>query len=496
MAFWDDFTERFAQTQDWFYSSSPRKWLLFALLVAATWVLAAFLSRLLTGRLVRIRRIEPAVVHLLGRLFVFLSVLLGLFIYAYGVFEANVAGLAATFGLITLALGFGLQNTIANIAGGISLALDRPFRLGDQIKVGNYVGDVQEIGVRSTRILTRRKEYVVLPNKFLESEPITNYTMVYPEFRLDVPVNIANVGERERAEQIMVEVAVGHPVVLRRPAPRVLLRRFLGTVLQLELRCWISHPRSRNVVESDLLKSISDRFAADGIFVPQASRGRPTDGVATRAADRPSAFVRRTRTQKRILVPLVGSFPSSTRGAYVVGLAKALNAQIIGLYLVHGRHGTGSAEDGAHALHALELEADSAGIWFKPILRMQDDLRAAVADVASEEDVDLVVLGVDRTRGGLDRSWRRGGAFLTAAELVQGGVRAAIHGVPEPPQVLPRTVEALERSIAELRHEASQERTPPVHVSPPDPVTSGVPAPPPETPRAERAAVDETGENA
>jgi small-conductance mechanosensitive channel/nucleotide-binding universal stress UspA family protein len=470
----------------WFLAEghAGRRWLLFFLLLTVTWIVARLGSRLVTRRLVRLRRVEPAVVQLLGSLFVFLTVVAGIFIYSSTVFGANVAGLAATLGLVSLALGFGFQNTIANVAGGISLALDRPFRLGDQIRVGELVGDVQEIGIRSTRVLTARKEYVVIPNKYLESEPITNYTMVYPEFRLDVPVNVPADVDRQQVEDIMVEVALAHPVVLRRPLPRVLLRRFLGPVLHLELRCWISHPRDRALVESDLLKSMSDRFEAEGIHLPRATA--QGSGTAAPKQARRGSFVRSSPASRRLLVPLLGSDPSLSRTGYATALAKALHGQLVGLYVTDPRRSRAAPEEGGRALHVLETVAGEAGIWFKPILRETDDPVAAILEAAKEEDVDVVVLGVGRGRSPVEWRWRKEEPTVRAKTLRERGLACLVHEVPPDARLQPRIVQQIEAELAQRGGAAATERHPPVVVSPPEPRTSAVPSPPPEEPAADR----------
>lgn len=477
---------------DWFKATLPRQWLLFFLLLIGTWFVAHVGSRIVTRRLVRLRRVEPAVVQLLGTLFVLLTVLVATFVYSKAVFpKANVAGLAATLGLVSLALGFGFQNTIANVAGGISLALDRPFRLGDQIRVGDFVGDVQEIGIRSTRILTRRKEYIVLPNKYLESEPITNFTMVYPEFRLDVPINVSTQADRQHVEDLLIEVALSHPVVLRRPAPRVLVRRFLGTILHLELRCWISHPRDRTLVESDLLKSIHDRFVYEGIVVPGV---QPSDGKK-HPRPRAHSFVRTPAATRRLLVPLFGTEPSTTRANYAVALAKALRGQIVGVYVLTSRRPQTTAEEGGRSLHVLETMASEAGIWFKPILRETDDPADAILDACKEEDVDVVVLGVGRSRTGVDWAWWKEPPVVKAGELRQRGLSALVHEVPESSRLNPRQVEELNAELTKRDGPPKSEPTTPVVVSPPEPRTSAVPAPPPESAkehRSEAAPQDES----
>ena len=89
----------------------------------------------------------------------------------------NIGGLIATLGIGGAAFAFAAKDTIANFYGSIALALDRPFRVGDWIQVGDRVdGDVEEIGLRSTKVRTWPKTVVSIPNAVLANEMIDNWT--------------------------------------------------------------------------------------------------------------------------------------------------------------------------------------------------------------------------------------------------------------------------------------------------------------------------------
>jgi small conductance mechanosensitive channel len=486
----DQIVEWYERTLTWFTATTPRTWLLFLLLLVVTWMAARLVARHLLSRLLAARRVELAISQLLGRLFVAAAIIVGLFVYAYALFSANLAALATALGLVSLAVGFGLQNTIANIAGGISLAVDRPFRIGDQIQVGQMVGDVQEIGIRSTRILTRRKEYIVIPNKFIEEQPVTNFTMVYPELRLDVPVRISYESDRTLAEEIMVEAAAGHPVVLRKPAPRVLLRDLGDSGVDLELRCWITHPRSRSIVTSDLLKSIQDRFEAEGIHIPYPHRTllQKSDLPKPTRRARQAAPIA-TPPPARVLLALAGGLPPQNRVEYAVGLAKALRAPVVGLF-VGAKETDDAREEANRALHLLGREAEAHALWFKPILRFQAELSQAVVDVSQEEDVDLVVVGL---RPHAPIEWGLRHEHVEPDHVLRQGLKPPLHEVPPHARLDPRTVAHLQERIREYRKDRLAPKRPGVVVSPPEPTVSAVPAPLPESPAAEAREPEKGG---
>ena len=136
-----------ASQVDRFVHGGPiNQWVLFLVLLVLSYVLARLASRHVVTRFMRSRRVETAVVELVGRLFVVMLLLLSTFTFSSIIFGANVAAALTTIGLVSLALGFGLQNTIANIAGGISLALDRPFRIFPSIDLGRRQTREQQRG--------------------------------------------------------------------------------------------------------------------------------------------------------------------------------------------------------------------------------------------------------------------------------------------------------------------------------------------------------------
>lgn len=482
---WPDLERGFAGAQE-FLQQHP--WVFFVLLFLLTWLIARLLSQYVLQRFLRSRRVELAIVQLISRLFVLIVLITALIVYSNVLFKTNVAALVTTLGLVSLALGFGLQNAIANVAGGISLAADRPFRIGDYIQVGDIQGDVQQIGIRSTRILTQRKEYIVIPNKRLEEQPIINYTLLFPEIRLDVPVGISYDSDWRLAEEIMIEVAQAHPVVLRRPPPRVLLHKFGASSMDLELRCWISHPRNRHIVQSDLLKAIKDRFDQEGVELPfpyqtnVEKRDLPTPKKRSRPATRAGSM----QAQRRLLIPFTGPLPPKERLVYAVSLAKALRAQVMAAYVdLHGREE--HTDEATRALSMFEREAESRGIWVKPILRFTRDFGTAVVDLAEEEDVDAVVLGIDHDRGLFRVEWgtRQDLASTLKEPLLRRlGLKAPYHLMSPDLRVTPKLVAALEAKIGEHRKRATPAAVPAVPVSPPDPTTSSVPSPPAEGPAA------------
>ena len=118
----------------------------------------------------------------------------------------NIGGILATLGIGGAAFAFAAKDTIANIYGSIALALDRPFRVGDWIQVGDVVdGDVEEIGLRSTKVRTWPKTVISIPNAVLANEMINNWSRM-PKRRVKQVVGVTYGTSPDTMEKIVEDI--------------------------------------------------------------------------------------------------------------------------------------------------------------------------------------------------------------------------------------------------------------------------------------------------
>jgi MscS family membrane protein len=104
-------------------------------------------------------------------------VIIGLVFIMGGIFKFNVTSIIAGLGIGGLALALAAQETLANLLASFTIFLDKPFTVGDFIQVGEVVGVVERVGIRSTRIRTLEKSYLTLPNKMLVDEKVDNLSL-------------------------------------------------------------------------------------------------------------------------------------------------------------------------------------------------------------------------------------------------------------------------------------------------------------------------------
>ncbi len=164
-------------------------------------------------------------------------------------------------------LGFGLQEIFANFVSGIILLFERPIRIGDIITLGDKTGVVNRIRIRATTIVdSDRKEYVV-PNKDLVTERLLNWTLSDQVNRVVVNVGVAYGVDTTLACEILRQVALDHPVVLRDPAPTATFEGFGDSTLNLVLRCYLPNLDHRLGVIHDLHTEVDHRFQEAGIEI-------------------------------------------------------------------------------------------------------------------------------------------------------------------------------------------------------------------------------------
>ncbi|HLP17441.1 MAG TPA: mechanosensitive ion channel family protein, partial [Bacteroidota bacterium] len=167
--------------------------------------------------------LHQALTPLMNRVLTFVVAALAIII-VMDHFGQNVNSLLTLLGAGSLALGLAAQDTISNMISGFVIMIDRPFHIGDRIKIPTgEEGDVYEIGMRSTTILDFDHNLIVVPNNDLIRTRIVNYSYPSPEHRVIVDVSAAFGTDIDAMKALMLEAAQCHPEVLLEPVPEVFL---------------------------------------------------------------------------------------------------------------------------------------------------------------------------------------------------------------------------------------------------------------------------------
>jgi small-conductance mechanosensitive channel len=214
---------------------------------------------------------REAMITVSGYIGVLLSALLGLSVAGF-----DFTNLAIIAGALSVGIGFGLQNIVNNFVSGLILLFERPIRTGDWIIVGNTEGYVRKISIRSTQIETFDRADVIVPNSELISNQVTNWMLHDAWGRVIVPVGVAYGSDVRKVEQILIDCAMEHPLVIKDDdkigPPRVLFRGFGDSSLNFELRAFISVVDKRLMTLSDLNFAIEKSLRENGVEIPFPQR--------------------------------------------------------------------------------------------------------------------------------------------------------------------------------------------------------------------------------
>ena len=177
-------------------------------------------------------------------------------------------------GIVGIAVGFAAKDTLANLFSGIFIVADSPYKVGDYVVLDNRIrGEVLEIGMRSTRVLTRDDIEVTVPNSVIANAHIVNETGGrYPKMRVRVKVEAAYGSDVDQVEEVLLSCVEGVERVSDEPAPRVRFREFGGSGLVFELLAWIDEPVYRGRVLHELNRRVYKAFNKAGIEIPYAKR--------------------------------------------------------------------------------------------------------------------------------------------------------------------------------------------------------------------------------
>ena len=169
---------------------------------------------------------------------------------------------------LSVGIGFGLQEIVANFISGIIILFERPVRVGDYISVGETDGTVTRIRIRATTIRTPDGKELLVPNKEFITGRLLNWSLSDQIVRLVIPIGVAYGSDVRRAMALLREAAEEQAAVLAEPHPSVIFQGFGDNSLNLVLRCFVDKVDLRYPTISALNELIHDKFAAAGIAIP------------------------------------------------------------------------------------------------------------------------------------------------------------------------------------------------------------------------------------
>jgi potassium efflux system protein len=189
------------------------------------------------------------------------------FLTAFGTLGLSWSQVQWLVAALSVGIGFGLQEIVANFISGLIILFERPVRVGDVVTIGDTTGVVTNIQIRATTIRNWDKQELLVPNKEFITGRLLNWTLTDQINRITINVGIDYGSDSERALELLAQVAAANPRVLKEPPPLVSFEAFGDNALMLVLRCYLETLEYRVSVTTELHKAIDTAFAAHGIGI-------------------------------------------------------------------------------------------------------------------------------------------------------------------------------------------------------------------------------------
>lgn len=198
----------------------------------------------------------------------------------------SISTLLASIGVVGLTLGFAAKDALSNLIAGFLIFIDRPFVIGDLVEISGHYGQVEEIKLRSTRIVTSNGLMLTIPNTEIINEIVASYTN-YPHLRLDIPITIAVDEDIRKVRRILLDLVKDDDRYMTSPAPRVLVTALNDYNVAMELQVWIENERKHVPMRSDLREEAYLTLIDAGIDMPFETLQLAPIQVAPLDAERP-----------------------------------------------------------------------------------------------------------------------------------------------------------------------------------------------------------------
>jgi small-conductance mechanosensitive channel len=189
------------------------------------------------------------------------------FVFALEGLGLDTSSLGWFFGAAGVGIGLGLQDVIGNFFSGLIMLVERPIRVGDTVQVADVVGKVQDIRMRGTVIRTFDNTTVLIPNRQMLGERVTNLSYGLGHARVTVQVGVDGDADPRRVQELLLDVARGHADLLADPAPTVWFTNFAASSIDFTLVGFTAKVADRIEVASDLRQEVFGRLRQEGIGV-------------------------------------------------------------------------------------------------------------------------------------------------------------------------------------------------------------------------------------
>ena len=244
-------------------------------LVAALVILFAFwlfwrFSRSVVMQVLTRAGLDHALAQMLLNVYHF-SVMIFALIMASNQIGIDVGAALTGLGVVGLTIGFAARDSLSNIMAGFLILWDKPFHSGDWVTLGDKYGKVEEITMRTTRLVTWNNTWIIIPNQNVINEVLVNHSTNGP-IRLEIPVSIMATADVAATRKALIETVQGIEGVLPSPPPTVVVRSLESTRIHLYIYAWVARGEDEVPVRYLILEAANPLLARIAELLRPASR--------------------------------------------------------------------------------------------------------------------------------------------------------------------------------------------------------------------------------
>tara|TARA_Y100000768_G_scaffold212384_1_gene159996 strand:- start:2152 stop:3036 length:885 start_codon:yes stop_codon:yes gene_type:complete len=185
----------------------------------------------------------------------------------------DLSALSLLAGALGVGIGFGFQKVTDNLISGLTILVEEPIKVGDRVEVGEVSGDIVNISLRATTIVTNDNISIIVPNSEFISSQVINWSHNNRIIRFRLPVGVSYEEDPEIIKKLLLEVADENPNVQKEPKPKVFFEKFGDSSLDFKLGIWTSsHTDKPEFIRSEINYAIFQKFRENNIKIPFPQR--------------------------------------------------------------------------------------------------------------------------------------------------------------------------------------------------------------------------------
>jgi small-conductance mechanosensitive channel len=203
-----------------------------------------------------------------------------------GELGVKLTALLGAAGIVGIAVGFASQTSVSNIISGVFLISEKPFAIGDVIRIGTTTGIIQSIDLLSIKIRTFDNLFVRIPNEKILTSEVTNITR-FPIRRMDIVLQVEYGQDLGHVHRVLTEIAGANPWSLDEPEPAIMLNEFKETGIEVMLGLWFAKA-DFVALKNSIMQEIAARFESEGIGFGHPRRRIQVSNSVTPSRRRPA----------------------------------------------------------------------------------------------------------------------------------------------------------------------------------------------------------------